>query len=208
MVTVERLCAFNNCQNIGKHLCSGCGEEIYCSKECQKQHWPSHKVSCQSATKPEAVATAKSFEALSVKQLKNILMAKAATYESRKKKKVLDELDQIVEKSPLVEFVSEHVKYSEVEKLLGSAPVSGTGSKSSSSSGVRSSSQGRKTRGSSATPTPDQLRQQAAVMRKDPGMVKRMNPAFANMSDEQIRAYADQLEQVPRSRLYQSNQLT
>ncbi|EDR13138.1 uncharacterized protein LACBIDRAFT_308645 [Laccaria bicolor S238N-H82] len=27
-------------------LCSGCGERIYCSKECQQTDWKAHKVSC------------------------------------------------------------------------------------------------------------------------------------------------------------------
>jgi hypothetical protein len=46
------------------------------------------------------------------------------------------------------------------------------------------------------TPTPDQLRQQAAMIRKNPAMVRRANDMFKNFTDEQIKAYADQLEQV------------
>ncbi|KAJ7429189.1 hypothetical protein FB451DRAFT_1071222 [Mycena latifolia] len=31
-------------------LCSACGERSYCSPKCQKQDWPSHKVSCGKRT--------------------------------------------------------------------------------------------------------------------------------------------------------------
>jgi hypothetical protein len=34
------------------------------------------------------------------------------------------------------------------------------------------------------------------MIRKDPQSIRKANPAFANISDEQIMAYADQLEQV------------
>lgn len=42
-------------------------------------------------------------------------------------------------------------------------------------------------------------RQQATMMRKNPQMVRDSQPAFNNMTNEQIMAYADQLEQVSGS---------
>ncbi|CAI7741967.1 unnamed protein product [Closterium sp. NIES-54] len=30
--------------------CSGCGKVAYCSRECQKAHWPSHKLTCPGRT--------------------------------------------------------------------------------------------------------------------------------------------------------------
>ncbi|CAI5957253.1 unnamed protein product [Closterium sp. NIES-64] len=30
--------------------CSGCGKVVYCSRECQKAHWFSHKLTCPGRT--------------------------------------------------------------------------------------------------------------------------------------------------------------
>jgi hypothetical protein len=217
MVEITRVCANPGCDNPGKHLCSGCGEEIYCSKECQKSHWTTHKKACKSAVKPEAAMFIKSFDQLSVKQLKNIMIAKATTFEASKKSKILAKVEQIVEKPALVRLVKEHVQPEEVEALL-TTPASAKIEATSSSSGSNSSSmkgQGNKNQkvkqifqtqqqtpnftgdGSlNVTPTPEQLRQQAAMMRKNPGLVRKAQPAFANLTDEQIREYANQLEIV------------
>ena len=205
MSTPERLCANGSCGKAGKHLCGGCNEELYCSKDCQKSHWLLHKHSCQSAVKPVA---ASSFESLSAKQLKNLLKAKAAGFDASKKKTVLDMLDQIVEKPQLVAFVAEHIQLNEIETLLsgfenGKVGNSSSSSSSSSSSGSRSQTTKKSkevsknsTHPNQPVPTPEHLRQQAAIIRKDPQSIRRANPAFEKMSDEQIRAYADQLEQV------------
>ena len=45
-------------------------------------------------------------------------------------------------------------------------------------------------------PTPKQMRDQARMMRQQPDAVRRANAMFASMTDEQIRQYADQIEQV------------
>jgi hypothetical protein len=143
-----------------------------------------------------------SFDSLSAKQLKNIIKVKAANMEPGKRKKILDSLDRMVEKPQLVTLVEEHVKLSEVEGLLtaADAKINSSGSSSSSSSAGKSSAATKKAKEAPKnyppTPSPDQLRQQASMIRKDPGMVRRHNPAFVNMSDDQIRAYADQLEQA------------
>jgi MYND finger len=208
MASVERLCANGSCEKAGKHLCSGCNEELYCSRDCQKSHWLLHKRSCLTATKPVAVS---SFDSLSAKQLKNLLKVKAAGFDKDTKKTVLDLLDQIVEKPQLVALVAEHVKLSEIESLLtisdgtnGKSSSGSSSSSSSSSSGSRNQT-AKKSKDTSSknsshptqpVPTPDQLRQQAAMIRKDPQSIRRANVAFAKMTDDQIRAYADQLEQV------------
>ena len=36
------------CEKLGTMVCSGCHLVKYCSKRCQKQHWPAHKVDCKS----------------------------------------------------------------------------------------------------------------------------------------------------------------
>lgn len=197
MAKVDRLCASSSCSNVGKHLCSGCGEEIYCSKECQKSHWATHKQSCKTAVKPEAAAFLKSFDSLSAKQLKNIMKAKAATYEGKRKSSVLAKLENIVEKPGLVKLVSEHVDPSEVEGLLSGSFVGVNESRnSSSSSTIKDKRKTSNSNNNGPTPTPEQLRQQASMMRKQPHLVRKANAAFANMTDEQIRQYADQLDQV------------
>jgi hypothetical protein len=200
MVKGERLCANGSCGKIGKHLCSGCNEEIYCSKECHKTHWVIHKEPCQAAAKAVKLA---SFDSLSEKQLKNLLKVKAAGYEKNKKKIMLHKLDQITEKADLLKLVAEHVKVTEVESLLSGADkaskISGSSSSSSGSGGNKvqpkrvSRYESRQVQ-ANQVPTPDQMRQQAVMIRKDPEFIRKSNVAFAKMSDDQIRAYADQLE--------------
>jgi len=205
MSSADRCCAARNCANVGKHLCSGCGEEIYCSKDCQKKDWPVHKPTCKSAVKPEAAALMQSFDQYSIKQLKNIVKAKAATFDAKKKAIILQKLENIVEKPALVKFVKENVEVREVEGLLsGPSAAEGNSSSSSSSSSSRSSSSAAKDNAkkqkpsakaanNQPMPTPAQLRQQAQMMRQQPAAVRKSNPAFANMTDAQILQYADQI---------------
>jgi len=148
------------------------------------------------AVKPSAVT---SFDSLSAKQLKNILKVKAATLDETKRKKIMDQSDRIVEKPQLVKLVDEYVKLSEVESLLSAADekaVAASSASSSSSSAAKSSAskKAKETKNYPPTPTPEQMRQQAAAIKQNPAMVRRANPAFAAMTDEQIRQYAEQLE--------------
>lgn len=203
MVEITRLCANPGCENPGKHLCSGCGGEIYCSRECQKAHWAVHKQTCKSSIKPEAAMFIKSFDELSVKQLKNIMIAKASTFDDAKKTKILKKVDSIVEKPALVRLVKEHVQPEEIEALLKTPASAKLEAKEAASSSGNSSSSGnmknkkvKQTFEGLPTPTPEQLRQQASMMRKNPGLVRKSQPAFAHLTDEQIRQYADQLELV------------
>ena len=188
---VERLCANKKCDKVGVHLCSGCGEEIYCSKECQKEHWAIHKEACKAATKPQAAATARSFESLSVKQLKNVLKAKAATFDERKRTWMISEAEKHIEKPALIKFVSENVKFGEVEKLLSSPAIEAAKVKTEEKKKTKEA-----LKSLFPTPTPEQLKQQAAMMRQNPDMVRQANPAFAKMTDQQIKDYADHLEKV------------
>lgn len=52
------------------------------------------------------------------------------------------------------------------------------------------------TRGGAAAITPEQMKQNANMMRKDPAMIRRANPAFKNYTNEQIKQMADQLENL------------
>jgi hypothetical protein len=158
-----------------------------------------HKNACNSAVKPEAVAFMKSLDSLSIKQLKNVMKAKAASYDGKKKAIVLTKLESIVEKPNLVKFVEEHVELSEVEALLSASVEAGSGTTSSSSSSKTSSKATKASAAAAAAqpmPTPKQLREQARMMREQPNAVRRANAMFEKMTDEQIRQYADQIEQA------------
>ncbi|KAJ6608644.1 hypothetical protein B0H10DRAFT_1815351 [Mycena sp. CBHHK59/15] len=41
-------------------LCKSCGVDMYCSKECQVAHWPSHKQQCKYIKKERAIVAEKS----------------------------------------------------------------------------------------------------------------------------------------------------
>lgn len=164
---VERCCANSTCDKAGVHLCAGCGEEIYCSKDCQKAHWQSHKVQCQNALRPKAaVSSSQSFDALSVKQLKNVMKAKAGTFDAIKRTKILEQLDHIIERPALIKFVSEHIQPAEVDKLLA------TPESSSKAQASRPSEPKKKKEVLPPVPSPDQMRQQATMMRKNPDLGK------------------------------------
>lgn len=147
-----------------------------------------------------------SFDSLSVKQLKNLISAKAATMEPKKRATVLNQLENVVEKSNLLWLAKQHVLPSEIEVLLTNNPpsmqptqveVPATGSKGGT--GVKRKLQMKKSDATSfngQTPTPQQLREQASMMRKNPDLVRRSNPAFLKMSNAQIIAYADHIEKA------------
>jgi hypothetical protein len=106
-------------------------------------------------------------------------------------------LENIVEKPALVKLVEDNVLPSEVESLLGSSS-SNSSNQAIDSSGKKSTSTKKKQTAASTMPavSPEQLRQQAAAMRKDPSIVRRSQPSLAHMTDDQIRQYADQLDAV------------
>ena len=208
MSSIERVCANSNCDKTGIHLCSACGEEIYCSKSCQKDHWIAHKTLCQSALRPRAtVGLTNSFEELSVKQLKNVFKMKVGSFETTKRNKLLDQLENIIEKPALLAFVSKYVKVSEVETLLAVPESSSQAQqaqtkpkqpsvKKAAPSTTTNQHRNNPYGNNQPTPSPEQLLQQAKMMKQNPDMVRRSNPMMANFTNEQIIEYAKQLEVV------------
>jgi hypothetical protein len=43
----ERRCACPGCPNGGGNMCGACDSVAYCSRACQKLHWPAHKAVCK-----------------------------------------------------------------------------------------------------------------------------------------------------------------
>ena len=137
-----------------------------------------------------------------------MLKAKIGSFDQTKKDKILKQLDQIVEKPALVKFVSNYVKVSEVEKLLAVPESSSHPPKEKEHKPIKKSSSSTATTNNRSnhayptnnanmpTPSPEQLLQQASMMRKNPDLVRRSNPALAHFTNQQIEEYAKQLELV------------
>ena len=43
----RRRCACPGCPNCAACMCDACKSVVYCSRACQKQHWPVHKAACK-----------------------------------------------------------------------------------------------------------------------------------------------------------------
>jgi hypothetical protein len=43
----ERHCACPGCPNCAVSMCDACKSVVYCSRACQKRHWPAHKAACK-----------------------------------------------------------------------------------------------------------------------------------------------------------------
>ena len=119
------------------------------------------------------------------------MKAKAGSYDANKRTKVLEQLENMVERPALIKFVSEHIQPSEVDKLLATP-------ESSSKAQAPRTEPKKKKEVLPPMPSPDQMRQQAIMMRKNPEMVRRSNAALAGFSDAQIFEYADQLEKAAK----------
>lgn len=195
------ICGNANCDKEGVHKCSSCNVEMYCSKECQKSSWPKHKTSCQQIV--AKTFTSYNFNEMTIKQLTYLLRTAASTFETDKKKYVMGQYSDDMEKPALITLVSKYVKSSEIEGILsGSTSWREDETASSSSSRYRGPSDKAKrnlkskSEKNQPTPTPDQLRQQAKYMRSNPAGVRSQNAAFAKMTDAQIMEYADTIEKT------------
>lgn len=70
-VGVPSRCGNGGCGEVGKLKCTACQSINYCSAECQKVHWASHKVACKQAREKNVavngIVTSSSSSSLSVK---------------------------------------------------------------------------------------------------------------------------------------------
>ena len=205
-------CGHDGCEQKGKNLCSACAEVTYCSKDCQKAAWPTHKLVCKKAALVQANASLQqSFKDMSVTQLQNLLktkMSKMPGISENKRKLVLSQMETAIEKPALLRLVQDHVDPSEIETLLsnsGPAPVASS-SGSSSSSGRRVGNGHQRTAGMGGTgmsatnpkmPSPDQIRENIKHIRKNPDALRRAQPAqFGHMTDAEILKQVDMMEEV------------
>ena len=149
----------------------------------------------------------KTFDELSIRQLKHLLAAKAAQYPEKKREITLRIMEQQKEKAQLMKLVTQNVQAGEIEELLAAEAPSSSGSSSTSSSGGNSSanmSKKERQRAEKAKaalenqdlPSADMLRKQARQMSRNPELVRRANPQFAHMTDAQIREQAREMEKM------------
>jgi len=198
-------CGHDGCEQRGKSLCAACAEVTYCSKDCQKAAWPTHKLVCKKAALVQETASlTQSFKDMSVTQLRNLLktkMFKMPGISENKRKLVLSQMETAIEKPALLRLVQEHVDPSEIETLLsnsGSAPVaSTTGSSSSSGRRVGNGNQRTAGMGKPTMPSPDVIRENIKKIRKNPDALRRAQPAqFGHMTDAEILKQVDMMEEV------------
>ena len=147
------------------------------------------------------------FESLSIKQLKHILHVKMSTFDKDKKIYIQKKEDAVSERPSLIELVTEYIEEKEIENLLLKPDPESNSSKKKDLKAAAAQEKAERSqklyakknfRGSGGIDklSPDQMRQNAAMMRKDPGLVRKSNPALANYTNEQIKELADQLEKM------------
>ena len=118
---------------------------------------------------------------LSVRQLKKLLAAVGVSSAGA------------VEKRELRDLVLEHVKPGRVEGILSGSEQKEVPAAAPAAAAAPSQSAAQRKQAAEAL-TPDKLRYQAQVMRRDPDYARRSNPALAKMSDAEILQYANQSE--------------
>ena len=202
----NKRCHNLDCKKIGSHTCAGCNFAIYCSKECQVNHWDAHKPVCKakkadsSNNLAASASSTPTHQSLNVKQLKHIIRSKTNDYPDAERKQIIEEMGKLVEKEPLVALAEKHVKSTEISKLLSTLPDKGGAAPvvASSSSGRRQGVRqvAREEEIDMTKATPKQLREQASFLRKYPDMARRQQPALAHMTNAELIEAAEQLEEL------------
>ena len=144
-----------------------------------------------------------SIESLSILKLLHILHVKVDSLglDSTKCAEIAKKEKGCREKPELVKLVREYVSDAEVGTLLATADPE-TKKKENAKLNEERAEKLRKLKakqrngkgsgvGAGQMPSPEQLRQQAAMIRKDPALVRKSNPRLAKMSDAELM-------QVPR----------
>ena len=151
-----------------------------------------------------------SFESLSIVKLKHVLNVKLDTFDKEKKAYLNKKQSECTEKNELIALLKEHVEEGEIEKLLAKPdPLSNKSKKKEANAQKDAEKQDKLNRlrakqrsggGSHGNfppvPSPDQMRQNAAMIRKNPSLAKKGNPQLAKMSNEELMQLADQMEKM------------
>lgn len=181
-------CSNAGCGKNGDLKCSKCGAAQYCSKECQVGHWAVHSATCYQKTSDNKIQ----LESLSVKQLRYMLRMKAASLSEGEREALKASEAAIVEKPPLVALVDSSMSQSEMKQFLASYAQEKSAPAQTPS--VRKPRKPDSQLEDLRRATPDQLRQQARLFRRDPDFVRRSNPQLAHLSNADLLASADQME--------------
>ena len=135
------------------------------------------------------------YEKLSVVQLKHVLNVKMESFSKEKRAHINKQVNG-VEKSELAKIVQEHVDEADIDKLLLKPNPDSNTSKKKEEKKSKTMVGGGVGGGKTNEPTPQQLRQNAQIMRSNPNLVKKQNPQLAGYTNQQILELADQYEKL------------
>jgi hypothetical protein len=112
------------------------------------------------------------YEKLSVVQLKHVLNVKMESFSKEKRAHINKQVNG-VEKSELAKIVQEHVDEADIDKLLLKPNPDSNTSKKKEEKKSKTMVGGGVGGGKTNEPTPQQLRQNAQIMRSNPNLVKK-----------------------------------
>ena len=125
---------------------------------------------------------------MSVKQIKQILRSKNVDYSN------------VVEKRDLILLVEENVPtLKEAKEIMNKTTSTSSKPKPKNTNSTSSNVNTKKAYEQMSRMTPAQMKQQATMMRRNPGLVRRSNPQLATKSDAEIRQMADQLDMMAKN---------
>ena len=149
------------------------------------------------------------FDSLSVVKLKHVLNVKLETFDKEKKAYIRKKEEECAEKNDLIALIKDHVQEDELGKLLAKPDPLSNKSKKKEANAMKDAEKmdklnrlKAKQRGGGShgnmppMPSQDQMRQNAAMIRKNPAMAKKGNPQLAKMSNEELMQLADQMEKM------------
>lgn len=140
---------------------------------------------------------------LNPKQLKTIIRQYASASLPKGKAKMLMVSAENADKPALISIIEREIPSDEVATLIEKVQIQEEEArKTNNAAGVASSRVGNLNRGArtnkvqQGNASPAQMKQQAAMMKKDPAMFRRMVPEMKNFTDAEIREYAEQMEKM------------
>lgn len=143
------------------------------------------------------------FNSLSIKKLKHILLAKSLEVDSKIASTMKNTVSTAVEKESLISLCNQYIDPSDIERLTNatlynnSPPTTAALKNPSATAQPIPKMDDMKQRAEQlSSQSPDQLKYQAACMRRDPNSIRRSSPEYAQLSDAQIFQMADQMEQL------------